>query len=165
MITNTELEYKGDLYPSKITEFKKETDSVYFYTDNSVILKITVLRDSMLRFRYTTKGYFSKDFSYAIDKTQSHGYNFLEVTEEKKHYAIKTSKVICTIQKEDLRIAITDLSGNVILEDEKGFHWEESYHFGGNIVKMSKASRDGESFYGLGDKASHANLKGKRVEN
>ena len=54
MITNTELEYKGDLYPSKITEFKKETDSVYFYTDNSVILKITVLRDSMLRFRYTT---------------------------------------------------------------------------------------------------------------
>jgi hypothetical protein len=27
-----------------------------------------------------------------------------------------------------------------------GFHWEESYEFGGNIVKMSKASRDGECF-------------------
>jgi hypothetical protein len=33
-----------------------------------------------------------------------------------------------------------------------GFHWEESYEFGGNIVKMSKASKDGECFYGLGDK-------------
>ena len=45
----------------------------------------------MIRFRYTTKGYFSNDFSYAIDKTQSHGYNNLEVTEEKDHYKIKTS--------------------------------------------------------------------------
>jgi len=63
MITNTELEYKGDLYPSKIISFNHEVDSVYFYTDNSVILKLTVLRDSMIRFRYTAKGYFSNDFS------------------------------------------------------------------------------------------------------
>jgi alpha-glucosidase len=27
-----------------------------------------------------------------------------------------------------------------------------SYEYGGNIVKMSKASKDGECFYGLGDK-------------
>lgn len=165
MITNTELEYKGDLFPSKIVDFKKDTDSVYFYTDNSVILKITVLRDSLLRFRYTTKGYFSKDFSYAIDENQSHGYNFLEVKEESLVYSIRTSKVLCTIQKDDLRIAIYDLEGNCILEDEKGFHWEENYFYGGNIVKMSKASKDGECFYGLGDKATHSNLKGKRVEN
>ena len=62
MITNTELEYKGDLFPSKVTGFNKDVDSVYFTTDNNVILKITILRDSMIRFRYTTKGYFSKDF-------------------------------------------------------------------------------------------------------
>lgn len=52
MITNTELEYKGDVFPSKIVSFTKETDSVFFYTDNDVILKVTVLRDSMIRFRY-----------------------------------------------------------------------------------------------------------------
>ena len=115
MITNTELEYKGDLYPSNIVEFKKDVDSVYFYTDNSVILKITVLRDSLIRFRYTTKGYFSKDFSYAIDKSQSHGYNFLEVTEETSCYKIKTSKVVCAIDKEDLSVAIHDIEGNCIL--------------------------------------------------
>ncbi len=165
MITNTELEYKGDLFPAQITGFQKDGDSVFFTTDNNVILKLTVLRDSLVRFRYTTKGYFSKDFSYAIDKTQSHGYNFLEVTELKEVYQIKTSKIICSVSKVDMRVAITDLDGNCILEDELGFHWEESYQFGGNIVKMSKASRDGESYYGLGDKASHLNLKGKRVEN
>ena len=106
MITNTELEYKGDLYPTKIVSFKQEVDSVYFHTDNSVILKLTVLRDSMIRFRYTTKGYFSNDFSYAIDKSHSHGYNFLEVTEAKEYYQVKTSKVQCRIQKKDLRISI-----------------------------------------------------------
>ena len=75
MITNTELEHKGDQYPSRIKSFEQDVDSIIFYTENNVILKITILRDSLIRFRYTTKGYFSKDFSYAIDKTQSHGYN------------------------------------------------------------------------------------------
>jgi len=74
-------------------------------------------------------------------------------------------EVKCKIQKIDMRLSIFDLEGNVILEDELGFHWEESYEFGGNIVKMSKSSKDGECFYGLGDKATHLNLKGKRVEN
>ncbi len=165
MITNTELEYKGDLYPSKIVSFDHEADSVYFHTGNSVILKVTIVRDSLIRFRFTTKGYFSNDFSYAIDKNHSQGYNFLEVSEVGDYYQIKTSKVQCRIQKTDMRLSIFDLDENVILEDELGFHWEESYEYGGNIVKMSKASKDGECFYGLGDKATQMNLKGKRLEN
>ncbi|PZO31022.1 MAG: glycosyl hydrolase [Flavobacteriaceae bacterium] len=165
MITNTELENKGDQYPSRIISFEQDVDSIFFYTENNVILKITILRDSLIRFRYTTKGYFSKDFSYAIDKTQSHGYNQLDVIEESTFYMIKTSKVFCKINKKDAKVGIFDIDGSAILEDENGFHWEECYEHGGNIVKMSKHSKDGESFYGLGDKASHLNLKGKRVEN
>lgn len=165
MITNTELQYRGDLYPSRIVSYKHDVDSVFFYTDNNVILKVTVIRDSLIRFRFTTKGYFSNDFSYAIDKNHSQGYNFLEVSDNETYYQIQTSKVQCRIQKLDLRLSVFDLDGNVILEDELGFHWEESYEYGGNIVKMSKASKDGECFYGLGDKATQLNLKGKRLEN
>jgi len=165
MITNTSLEYKGDLYPSKIVSFEHEGDTIFFNTDNKVILKVTILRDSLIRFRFTTKGYFSNDFSYAIDKTQLHGYNFLELTEEETYFQIRTSKVKCKIQKADLRLSIYDLNDLLILEDELGFHWEESYEYGGNIVKMSKSSKDGECFYGLGDKATQMNLKGKRLEN
>jgi alpha-glucosidase len=84
MITNTELEFKGDLYPSKIVSFKHDVDSVYFNSDNSVVLKVTVIRDSLIRFRYTTKGYFSNDFSYAIDK--NHAWIILEVTGEEDYY-------------------------------------------------------------------------------
>jgi alpha-glucosidase len=165
MITNTALEYKGDLYPSKIVSHEHEGDTIFFQTDNKVILKVTILRDSLIRFRFTTKGYFSNDFSYAIDKTQLHGYNFLELTEEETYFQIRTSKVKCKIQKQDLRLSIYDLNDFLILEDELGFHWEESYEYGGNIVKMSKSSKDGECFYGLGDKATQMNLKGKRLEN
>ena len=165
MITNTELEYKGDLYPSKIVSFEHEVDSVYFHTINSVVLKVTVLRDSLIRFRFTTKGYFNSDFSYAIDKSHAHGYNNLVVSENPNFFQITTSKIKCRIQKEDLRLSIYDLNDHLILEDELGFHWEESFEFGGNIVKMSKSSRDGECFYGLGDKATQMNLKGKRLEN
>ncbi len=53
----------------------------------------------------------------------------------------------------------------LLSQDEVGFHWEESYEYGGNIVKMSKISHDGESYYGLGDKPQNLNLKGKRYEN
>lgn len=165
MIINTELERKGDLYPSKIVKFNKEVDSAFFYTDNNVILKVTVLRDSLLRFRFTTKGYFSDDFSYAIDENHSRGFNKFEVTEEDEYYKILTSKLECHIHKSDLRTGIYDIEGAVLLEDELGFHWEEIYEYGGNVVKMSKVSKDGENFYGLGDKATHLNLKGKRLEN
>jgi alpha-glucosidase len=53
--------------------------------------------------------------------------------------------------KNRYEVVYFDLEDAIILEDE--FHWEESYEYGGNIVKMSKASKDGECFYGLSDKA------------
>ena len=166
MIINTELEHKGNLFPSKIISFKKDVDRLYFSTDNDVVLQLTVVRDSVLRFRYTTTGIFDKDFSYAITKYASTGYNHLEITEDKERFIITTSKLICHVYKESLGVALYDAKDNTLLsQDEAGFHWEESYEYGGNIVKMSKTSHDGESFYGLGDKPQNLNLKGKRYEN
>ncbi len=166
MIINTELEKKGDLFPSKINSFEKEVDTLFFTTENGVILQLTILRDSILRFRYTTNANFEADFSYAINKEATRGYNYLSQDENDEYYIITTSKLICHIHKIDLRIAIFDAIDNTLIsEDESGFHWEESYEHGGNIVKMSKAAQLGESFYGLGDKPVHSNLRGKRFEN
>ena len=166
MIVNTELEYKGNLFPSKLIDFKKDVNHLYFTSENDVILQLTVLRDSVLRFRYTTTGNFEKDFSYAITKYASSGYNKLEIDEQKDNYTITTSKLICKISKDNLGVTLYDaLDGTLINEEEAGFHWEENFQFGGNIVKMSKVAQSGESYYGLGDKPVHLNLKGKRYEN
>ncbi|MFD0990494.1 glycoside hydrolase family 31 protein [Mariniflexile jejuense] len=166
MILNTELEYKGNLFPSKIISYKKNLDTLSFTSENNVVLQITVQRDSILRFRYTTTGIFEKDFSYAITKYASRGYNFLEITEDDDKYIITTSKIICHVAKIDMRTALYDAKDKTLIcEDELGFHWEESYEFGGDIVKMSKIAQEGESYYGLGDKPVDNNLKGKRFEN
>ncbi len=165
MITNTELEYKGNLYPDHIVEFKQDSDKFYFTSNNGVVLEITVIRNSTIRFRYATDHVFQPDFSYAISPTAPRGYSHLEATETKTEYLITTSKIKVLVDKKSLRVQISDLEGNIINEDELGFHYEENYTFGGNSVKMSKIAQAGESFYGMGDKASHSNLKGKRVHN
>ena len=166
MILNEELEYKGNLYPTKIISYKKTGDTLYFTTENNVVLQVTIQRDSVLRFRYTTNLVFEKDFSYAITKYASKGYNHLDITENDEDYIITTSKLNCHISKTNLRKTIFDAkSKELIYEDELGFHWEESYEFGGNIVKMSVVAQNSESYYGLGDKPVDINLKGKRFEN
>ena len=166
MILNTELENKGNLFPSKVISYRKDVDTLYFTTDNYVVLQVTVRRDSVLRFRYSTKTILDTDFSYAITKYASRGFNHLEITEDKNHYIITTAKLICKISKADLRKSIYDAKDNkLICQDELGFHWEESYEYGGDIVKMTKFAQDSEAYYGLGDKPVHVNLKGRRYEN
>ena len=150
MITNTELEYKGNLYPNTIVEYRRDTDKLYFTTSNGVILEMTILRDSIFRFRYATENIFEPDFSYAISEDVSIGFNHLKVEETVTEYLVHTAKLKVLVDKKTLRIQISDLEGNIINEDELGFHWEENYEFGGNSVKMSKITQNAESFYGLG---------------
>ncbi|NJB35008.1 glycoside hydrolase family 31 protein [Croceivirga sp. JEA036] len=165
MITNTEIERRGNQFPNNVVDFKHDNEKVWITTHNGVILEITIMRDSMVRFRYATEHAFEPDFSYAISADVNTGYNSLTVKEEIPEFVIKTSKIIIYVQKKDLKVQITDLEGAVINEDDLGFHWEENFDYGGNIVKMTKVTQSGESFYGMGDKASHTNLKGKRVSN
>ncbi|MEM6687081.1 MAG: glycoside hydrolase family 31 protein [Bacteroidota bacterium] len=166
MIVNTELEHKGNLFPSKIIHFSKDVDTLYFTSENDVVMQMQIVRDSVLRFRYTTTGTFENDFSYAITKYASTGYNHLEIDEDDEKYIITTSKLICHIAKQNMRVKLYDVKDNTLInEDELGFHWEESYEYGGNIVKMSKTVNERESYFGLGDKPEHLNLKGKRFQN
>ncbi|WBL25180.1 glycoside hydrolase family 31 protein [Zunongwangia sp. HGR-M22] len=165
MITNTELEKKGNLFPSKLVSYEQNGDSILFLSENGVHLIVTVLRDSMLRFRYATHGVFENDFSYAIDNDHSHGYSVLEIIEDETAIWIVTEQIKCRINRSDLKTAMFDIEDELILQDELGFHWEESFEFGGNYVKMSKSTVEGENFYGLGDKPTHFNLKGKRISN
>lgn len=165
MITNTEVEKRGNQFPNNIIDFKHDNEKVYFTTQNGVLLEITILRDSMVRFRYATEFAFEPDFSYAISSEVNTGYNELEVEEKDTSFSIATSKVVIRVAKKNLKITISDLEGNIINQDDNGFHWEENFDYGGNVVKMTKVTQSGESFYGGGDKASHTNLKGKRISN
>ena len=166
MIINTELEQKGNQFPNTVIDLKKEVDTLYFNTENQVVLQLKVLRDSVVRFRFGTRGNLDEDFSYAIDEEESHiGYNHLEISEDDLFHIVTTAKLVIKIEKASLQTHILDMEGNIINEDEIGFHYEESFLYGGNIVKMSKKAQAGEGFFGMGDKPMHMNLRGKRMQN
>jgi alpha-glucosidase len=77
MIINTALEYKGNLFPQSIVSFEKNVDTYTFRAKNNVLLRLTILRDSVVRFRYATENAFEKDFSYALADNYPKGYNDL----------------------------------------------------------------------------------------
>lgn len=166
MITNTHREHTGNIYPDHVISCKTKINHVHFETHNGVQLTVWVLTDATLRFRYASEGEYEPDFSYAISKKATFGFNTFKVDETHlDYYAIHTSKLEVRVRKDSLRVSIYDTEGNLINEDEKGYHWEENYEYGGNIVKMSKVSQQSECYYGLGDKASQLNLRGRRVHN
>ena len=109
MITNTEIEKRGNQHPNHIVDFKHENDKIFFTTQNGVILEITILRDSAVRFRYATEHVFEPDFSYAISDDVSLGYNELTVKEEIPEYVITTSKVKIYVNKSNLKVQIVDM--------------------------------------------------------
>ncbi len=129
------------------------------------MLKIEVITDHVMRFRFSAKGYFSDDFSYAMDKDHRSGFSKFSISEEGDYYIFATPKIKAHINRHDLKTSIYDEHGKLLNEDEKGFHWQEDSQRGDNIVKMSKRSLMGEHYYGLGDKPTNLNLRDRRFQN
>jgi alpha-glucosidase len=153
-------------FPDEIISVNKDRDTVLFTCKGNVMLRVQVITDYILRFRYATDGYFQEDFSYAIDKAFEGGYTKFELHEEEGCWQIRTATLKCCIKKKNLKAIFTDAeTGREINRDEKGFHWEPHPLYGGNIVIMSKTVQHGEHYFGLGDKPMQLNLRGRRVQN
>jgi len=165
MITDTTLKIKDLYFPGPIVSTEEQANSILFKCENQVHLKVEMMEDGLIRFRYTTQGVFEPDFSYAIDKNFKPQLSEMSFSDSSEYYLIKTNLLTCRVAKKDARVTLFDFNNKIILEDELGFHWEEPYESGGNLIKMTKHATEGESFFGLGDKASHLNMKGKKFEN
>ena len=157
--------YSIKYFPDNITKFRREGSVFYFYTSSEIILQIKVLSDRIIRFRYATEGTFERDFSYAVIPNYPESIIELQVNEEEENYRISTALLHCRINKNNLKVTITDHQGFVINEDESGFHWMHYLAKGGKIVFKSKKIQPDEAFYGLGDKPTAFNVRGKRFEN
>ena len=153
-----------EIYPGKLTHWYQENDTCFFVADNDVVLAVYVLSDSIFRFRYATNRFFPRDFSYAIDEKFKPSVKSLRIREGNLRVSITTESLICKIDKANLSVQISDRHGHMLMEDEKGFHWEKD-HFGGDIVQMSKKAHPEEQYFGLGDKSKSLNLRGNRLQN
>jgi alpha-glucosidase len=151
-------------FPGEVVSWRKEGSNFYFKCANKLVLEVSIKSDKVIRFRYATDGIFARDFSYSHAHTYQQEIKSLAFIEEPDELVILTMYLECSISKRDLNIRILDRNGVLLSEEEKGFHWQEHLQFGGNIVMLTRKVQSGEHFYGLGDKPTDMDLRGKRLE-
>ncbi len=156
--------YSIKYFPDEVKKFEKAGNYFYFYTTET-ILEVRVITDKIVRFRYAPDGKFKRDFSYAISPDLKETLTALELVEEGDSYVIRTSKIDVFVDKKDIRVTVTDKAGHIINQDAAGFHWQYYILKGGKIVYCSKEVQEDECFFGMGDKPTELNLRGKRLEN
>ncbi len=156
-----------EFYPGSLVQVDENSKDqcITFTAENDVVLQLYVVTEHILRFRYSPDGYFHNDFSYGIAPDFTKVKVDFHLDEHPEYYQISTRAVDCRIAKDNMAVKILDKNGTVINEDEKGFHWEENEKYGGYIVQMTKKMQEREAFYGLGDKPTDLNLRGKRLVN
>jgi alpha-glucosidase len=103
-------------------------------------------------------------FSYAVPKLEHTAPEF-ELLETEFEFLVSTRVVNCHIRKKDFFISFSDKSNHITSADAVPMHWEENIKFGGYYVFCTKTCQTEESFFGLGDKPTEFNLRGKRLKN
>lgn len=152
-----------DHFPGACEDWEKVGNKFYFHGENAT-LELTVLSQDIFKFRYGNDGYFEDDFSYALDPDFQPEYVKAEFKERSNYFSVNTDNIKCYIYKSNLKTTIYDMDGNVLMEDEKGYHWQEEKNYGGNVVLTTKKLRKDENFFALGDKTAPLNMKGYRRE-
>jgi len=134
------------------------------FSDGDARVEIVVVTAEIIRVRLAPHSVFLEDFSYAVPKLENKPVDFT-LTEDEEEYKISTGPVNCHIRKDNFFILFSDKDGHITSADAVPMHWEENVKFGGYYVYCTKVCHDEESFFGLGDKPTDFNLKGKRLKN
>ncbi len=156
--------YSEKYFPSEIISCTQKNNFFYFNTATT-ILEVRVLNENIFRFRYAADGTFQRDFSYALHPHHHDKVVYIRLKEDALKYEISTDTLICRIYKKNMKVVMYNKDKKVICEDELGFYWQHYILKGGKMVYCSKRIQQGERFFGLGDKPTEFDLRGKRLEN
>lgn len=150
-------------FPDFVQKWWRENNS-FFFKCSKTCLRVKVCSDKVIRFSYAAYGRFERDFSYSYAHEYQEDIEHLDIVEESEQFVLTTARLQVVISKHRLLVKIMNKEGRVLQEDEKGYHWEDHRQAGGEIVMMSKKLQSGEHFFGLGDKPTNMDLRGKRFE-
>src|SRR5277367_188670 len=114
----------------------------------SATLRITAVRDDILRIRISRSGTFSPDHSWAVlPEFLAHGVAVTQPVGETAGFS--TPMLTVRVERSPLRLIIQDRSGRVISADALG----RPTTFHGEQFKIYKTMLPDDHYYGLGDKA------------
>lgn len=154
---------KRDTFVGPITKTYQKENTFFFQTEITTF-SVEVISEKVLRFRYAFYHDFENDFSYAIDPKLEKKEVKVDFEDKEDQYSICTKFIQCHISKSSGSKVLTDHNGFIILQDEKGYHWQDEPATGGNISVNTFKIQGSECFYALGDKPWDLNLRGKRFQ-
>lgn len=147
-----------------VPQFLTQSGNKFFFGDSDAKVEVTVVSDEIIRIRLAPHGVFLEEFSYAVPKLPVYK-GAINFDEDETEFRVSTKAVTCRIRKKDFFISFADSEGEVTNADAAPMHWEENVKFGGYYVFSTKEFDPQENIYGLGDKPTELNLRGKRLRN
>jgi alpha-glucosidase len=135
-----------------------------FFTDGDAKVEVLIVTNEIIRVRLAPHSVFLEEFSYAVPQLPQKPVEFT-LLENDTEFRVSTPAINCHIRKQDFFISFSDKNDHVTSADAVPMHWEENTQFGGYYVFCTKTCEQQESFFGLGDKATEFNLRGKRLKN
>ena len=142
----------------------EQSGNKFYFTDGDAKVELVVVTDEIIRVSLAPHGVFLEEFSYAVPKLVHKAAKFTLI-ENELEYCVITRVASCHIRKKDFFISFSDNDNHVTSADAVPMHWEENIKFGGYYVFCTKVCAAEESFFGLGDKPTEFNLRGKRLKN
>jgi alpha-glucosidase len=142
----------------------EQSGNKFYFGDNDAKVEILVVSDEIIRVRLAPHGVFLEEFSYGVPKIELKATAF-SLSQNEDDYIVSTGVINCHVRKKDFFIYFSDNQDNITSKDAVQMHWEENIKFGGYYVFCTKECQKEESFFGLGDKPTELNLRGKRLRN
>ena len=114
----------------------------------TAVMQVTALREDLLRVRVGATGTLPEDASWAVLPASRTAMVVVKAESNEKSVGFATSKLRVTIDRQPLAMTVTDLAGNVIVQDVP----EHPVEFHGAEFRVYKQSPEDEHYFGLGDK-------------
>jgi alpha-glucosidase len=131
-----------------VTSSQSLRDGIELRADSST-LRITALRDDIVRVRVSANGTLPEDASWAVlPETRSKSVDVKPIQDDAS-VGFRTATLEVRVERNPLRLVIRDLAGNVISADALGRPL--TFQLGG--FSISKQMPADEHYFGLGDKA------------
>jgi alpha-glucosidase len=122
----------------------------------SAVMQVTALRDDVLRVRVGPLGQLPEDASWAALPEARTAKVGVSVEEDSASVGFRTGALRVKVDRETMRLSVSDLKGNLIQEDAVG----RPVEFHGSSFRVYKTMAADEHYFGLGDKPGPLDRRG-----
>jgi alpha-glucosidase len=145
---------QGWQHLGKVDQVDKRLDGLELTSGNAKV-RVTFMREGIVRVRVAPSGTFPKDESWAIvEEPQS---PTIAITDSPDSVSLAAGDVVVTIRKAILLVNFSDSHGHTVLEDEPSLPMA----WNGDRVRVWKKMPLLENYYGLGDKPGALNRRNR----